>query len=171
MVCLPAPTLRLHRVSNNLSLLSSPRFWEKASALKMNEPQIQQKSNLNSIKLTIVLLIGFMLALTIGGAFFSSGSYANDQIRVMDISLIQKFLIAYKQNQGSYPLSIQGLPQGPDKYLSSFPTPPVTASNCSSAQNQYQYTTINNGQSYNLSFCLGRSVSGFHVGINTLTSN
>jgi hypothetical protein len=130
---------------------------------------VVEKQNINPIKLGVLGLIVIMLLGVTLAAFLSAQTYANDQIRISDINLLQKFLSAYKQDHGVYPISVAGKPQGSELYLQSLPTAPVAASVCSINQNQYTYSAVSSGASYSLSFCLGNTLSGFHKGVNLIT--
>jgi hypothetical protein len=113
----------------------------------------------------------FMVLVVCIWAYFSGRSRANDQIRVRDVALIEKFLESYHNDHGNYPPGVNGSPQEYQSYLEAIPLPPTTGSGCSVSDNIYQYTQVNARQSYKLTFCLGESVGNYQSGINTITSN
>lgn len=125
--------------------------------------------NYQAVKLIILAVIVALLLITVTAAFFSGKAKARDQIRAGDVSLIQKFLAAYKNNNGSYPqASSTNQAIGWEQYLEKWPTAPTPADgSCNSAENTYKYSPLNAGASYKLTFCLGQSVSNYSSGINT----
>jgi hypothetical protein len=123
---------------------------------------------MNAVKVSIAILIGFILLVTLVTSYFSAIPVANDSIRATDINLIQAFLKAYKDNEGLYPAMASNQPVGWQTYLDSWPQAPAQSSNCNAANNNYQYSAQNSRESYELSFCLGRAVAGFSKGLNNL---
>jgi type II secretory pathway pseudopilin PulG len=122
------------------------------------------------IKWLIASAIIFLLFVTALAAFGSARSRTRDQIRVNDVNLLKKFIHAYKDNHGLYPASSPlNKPLEWEGYLESMPNAPTPADgNCSDNDNQYQYTSISQGQSYQLTFCLGNSTNGLSAGNNIL---
>lgn len=122
------------------------------------------------IKLAIGLIISVLLIATIILAFFSAQSATRDRIRLKDIALIQNFLEAYKISTGVYP-SANGMnqPMGWEKYLQILPQAPVPPDGaCTHENNQYRYTTQNQRQEYQMTFCLGDSIQEYSAGLNSV---
>jgi type II secretory pathway pseudopilin PulG len=122
---------------------------------------------IDPIKIIILGLIIFFLAITSLSALISATSVAGDQIRLQEVSLIRQFLKAYKTNQGTYPPSTLNKPAGWQQYLEFLPNP-APASNCSADDNQYAYTLVPGGQKYQLEFCLHNNSGKFHSGKNSV---
>ncbi|HEX5429492.1 MAG TPA: hypothetical protein VFX17_00215 [Patescibacteria group bacterium] len=128
----------------------------------MNDSTIQKP---NPIKFAILCLLALLLVVTATAAFFAGRTRAQNQIRLSEVALIQKFLEAYKLDNGYYPAAVNNQPSSFQKYLSSLPVP-ASDSKCGSA-NQYIYEQLNSGSSYKLSFCLNSKTEGFSAGINS----
>jgi hypothetical protein len=131
-------------------------------------PFINQNSyQINPIKAAIILTMGLIICLTLATSYFKARGIASDRIRIGDITLIGKFLEAYKTNEGQYPAAVSGLPSGWEQYLEKLPTPPKASGDCSETQNKYTYAPLNDRQDYSLSFCLGRKIGDYKSGPNS----
>src|SRR5689334_4069307 len=114
------------------------------------------------MKIVIISFITGLLLVTSVMSFFYAQSRARDQIRIKDIQILQKFLNAYKANVGFYPsATASGQPTNWQEYLDELPVAPIADGSCAKAQNDYKYSTKNNGLSYELSFCLGHKTDGY----------
>lgn len=123
------------------------------------------------MKTVIFLLIVAIAAITVLVAFTSANVSANDQIRLKDISQIQKALKIYFDENGYYPQSNgAGIPSGINNYLDFWPQAPDPNNKCSWQQNTYYYIQKNSGQEYLLTFCLGRSYKEFSAGVHSADS-
>jgi hypothetical protein len=124
----------------------------------------QQNQPVNPIKFLFVLVMSFLALGVTLSAFFSGSSRARDEIRIKDVTILNQFIIAYKNNEGSYPASSNGLPLNWQKYLDSLPVAPKADGHCSNVANDYSYKALSGGQSFQLSFCLGKDAQGFPAG-------
>lgn len=122
------------------------------------------------IKLAIGLVILALLLATTAMAFFSAQTRARDQVRIADIKQIQKFLLAYKQNEGVYPIAnVSDQPRGWEEYLESYPSAPIPADGrCTQDQNTYKYTPQAQRQEFRLAFCLGKGIGEYSSGTNVI---
>lgn len=136
--------------------------------LDMNSFINQNSYQINPIKAAIILTMGLIICLTLTTAYFKARGIASDRIRVGDVALIEKFLGAYKTNEGQYPAAVDGLPSGWEQYLEKLPNPPKALGNCSETQNKYTYSPLDDRQDYSLSFCLGRKVGDYAAGPVTI---
>ncbi|OGE82898.1 MAG: hypothetical protein A3B10_02470 [Candidatus Doudnabacteria bacterium RIFCSPLOWO2_01_FULL_44_21] len=109
------------------------------------------------IEFWILIVIAVIVVLVTSLAFFSAQTEARDQIKMIDVSRIQKALKIYFDENGFYPYSNNGQPIGINNYLDFWPKPPSADSNCSSTQSDYNYVQKNNGGDFTLTFCLAKA--------------
>lgn len=90
----------------------------------------------------------------------------NDPRRLADIRQLASALELYFNDNNSYPTG--GLFQLAPNYITVVPSAPTPAGgSCSQSQNSYTY--YSSGSSYQLSFCLGASTSGYSAGVHVLS--
>lgn len=93
-----------------------------------------------------------------------------DAERLVDVIQIRSALEDYKLDHSRFPESKNGQPLALENYFSPFPEAPVpTDGNCTEYFNTYWYQVAADGQSYEMTFCLGESAGGYLAGINKLT--
>ncbi len=127
------------------------------------------------IEIIIVLaVIGLIMA-------FATLSYSNirskgrDVRRLKDISQIETALKLYAYNEHQYPASLnfgQNLigPTSSSTYMELLPqTQTPNDGACTDVQNNFIYTQTENGESYTVSFCLGKATGNFSAGPKCLT--
>lgn len=111
------------------------------------------------------------------GSFIEPSS--DDDKRILDVRRTASALELYYNAHHGYPDALNGQPVDlVPAYMTSFPTAPQTAGNCSDFFNTYWYQpmgqkTIYQGKtvysSYQMTFCLGSSADGYQAGIGKLT--
>ncbi len=106
--------------------------------------------------------VASVVLLTLNSARLKS----RDAKRLADIRVISSSLELYYDAHSTYPENLKLLEP---LYIGTIPTPPTPPDgNCTTEQNNYNYTRINKSQ-YSLTFCLGQTTSSYHLGVRTLT--
>jgi prepilin-type N-terminal cleavage/methylation domain-containing protein len=135
---------------------------------------MRPKKAFTLIELLVVIGIIGILA-TIGTAVFNnSRQKARDLRRVHDIKSIQTALTAYYTAENRYPNSLTaGQPlmgsTSSTTYMAVIPDAPTPADGDCADFNNYSYLSVNNGKSYELSFCLGGTMESINPGCNFAT--
>lgn len=118
------------------------------------------------IELLVVVAIIGLLATLSAGALGEARSRSRDAKRVSNIKQIHTALELYFNEKGSYPTSTSGI----EDYMKNIPTAPTPPDgSCTANQNSYTYNQDLNGDSYHLTYCLGRSVGRLNGGVGTMT--
>jgi hypothetical protein len=107
---------------------------------------------------------------TPNGVLVSPSASANDNQRLADIRRIMTNLELYYTDQKKYPLQATPgpIPSALAAYPGTIPTAPTPPEGtCTAAQNTYTYLSLNSGQDYNLTFCLGSITGGYAPGPHT----
>jgi type II secretory pathway pseudopilin PulG len=134
--------------------------------VKLQIPNIKFQKDSRGIAILqaiVLFLIVIIIVTTVGIAYGSAKSQAQDKQRLSDASKIAEALKLYFDINGFYPTSVDGLPKGIEAYLDFYPTPPNPNGVCTSVQT-YSYERKDSGTDYILHFCLGES------GMHTVTS-
>lgn len=117
------------------------------------------------IKSIVIIFTLVAILLTLGLAFRSARIQARDARRVADVKQIMDALKIYYDYNQKYPSVIEGQPKDITRYLEYWPQAPTPADgNCNELVNQYKYEQLANGESYKLSFCLGKGADGYAAG-------
>jgi len=105
-------------------------------------------------------------------------SASRDAMRVADIRQIQVALELFYNDNKRYPKAENSQPAASDGkptfsyYVASIPQAPEPADgSCSSDQNKFVYTQVNNGTDYSLGFCLGQAVGSYTAGPHTASAS
>ncbi len=138
------------------------------------------------IELLIVIAIIGILAAIVLVNLNSSRQKSRDAKRIADVREIMTALDIFYDDNGGYPLPATASPTGPtpsdgtnapwSSFLTMWPTAPIPADNptgstvCDLVNNQYEYTQVNSGQDYTLTFCLGATVGQYGPGVHTGSS-
>jgi type II secretory pathway pseudopilin PulG len=89
----------------------------------------------------------------------SARAKSRDAKRLADIRVISSSLELYYNAHSTYPENLKLLEP---LYIGTIPTPPTPPDgNCTTEQNNYNYTRINKSQ-YSLTFCLGQTTSSYN---------
>jgi hypothetical protein len=112
----------------------------------------------------IVCFVAVGLALLLG--FLAGKKQARDHERLSDVAKIAGALAQYKEFNQVYPESANGQPKDFSGYLEYWPEAPRPADGaCRSTDNGYYYEQLDQGNSYRLTFCLGRQTNGYGPGL------
>lgn len=93
----------------------------------------------------------------------------SDARRISDIKIIQTALELYYNDTGKYPEEIktgEPLIYGDIIYMRSIPLHPALNNEICKENNEYKYTQVNNGNSYELQYCLDEGLDSLPAGIN-----
>ncbi|HYE22325.1 MAG TPA: hypothetical protein VD998_01905 [Verrucomicrobiae bacterium] len=124
----------------------------------------QNQNGLAIIK-TVVLVTGsIILALVIFMSVMSANAKARDVRRISDIKQITDALKLYYDYNQRYPETVENQPKDITKYMQYWPQAPNADGGCTKENNQYKYQQTEGGQSYVLSFCLGKGANGYAAG-------
>jgi len=123
--------------------------------------------NFTRVQLIILILILILAASTVTFAFVNAASQALDQQVLLDVTVIREALRLDFEENGFYPNSSNGIPNGIETYLNFYPTAVLKGSCQDSA---YTYTQKLSGTDYNLNFCLGHDYNNFRAGNHTANS-
>jgi len=99
---------------------------------------------------------------------------ARDARRVSDVKQIQLALKMYYNDLGIYPTTVtpnSSIANGGTNYLLRVPSNPTPRGDNGCNDQDYQYTQLESGQGYNLSFCLGDKTDDLDAGIHSATHN
>ncbi len=112
----------------------------------------------------------------LGDAFQDSqASIDRDKIRLGSVRQIMTALELYFNEYGRYPEQLSGLTAPVENFggvsvLSEIPKAPEPPDgHCTLDQNIYSYQQLNNGQSYEIDFCLGSEYGGYAPGVHKVT--
>lgn len=125
--------------------------------------------------LVVIAIIGILATLAVV-ALQQARSRARDSKRVADVKQVQTALELFFNENGRYPTneewdsgSILSSTTG-EVFMHNIPSAPTPADgDCLEASNTYEYVQINNGSSYEISFCLGKQLSNLPDGPKCLT--
>jgi type II secretory pathway pseudopilin PulG len=148
--------------------------------------KIETSENLNSgsdspeggfgvIESTILLIMIFILGVVVLTAYSAANKAQRDAQRASDVTGLQKALQYYYEEFGEYPqASDDGQAVGVDnsftRFVSRWPNPPRPADGiCTDQTNMYVYEDINNGESYQIKFCLGDDYGNAKGGITVVS--
>jgi type II secretory pathway pseudopilin PulG len=124
------------------------------------------------ILIIICLVIFFVLLL----AYISAQSSVRDAQRVSDANQLQRALRLYYQEYGRFPEASNYVAVGVDnsfsRFVSKWPISPKPADgDCPDDYNVYAYEELNDGEQYQLLFCLGESTDRYRAGINVVNQD
>lgn len=143
------------------------------------KPPKSKKSKIISWLITIAAFIGFIVILNIIFPIIFGTISLNKKVaesrdakRVSDIKNIQQFLEFFWEDQGFYPNELkfgEALQYNDSTYMSTVPNnPKPNDGNCPN-DFEYQYELKDNGQSYELTYCLGTNTKETK-GVHTVTA-
>lgn len=99
---------------------------------------------------------------------------ARDTRRISDVKQIQLALKMYYNDTGMYPTYVtinNSIANGGTNYLLRVPSNPTPRNDNGCDDQEYQYTQLENGQGYNLTFCLGDRTDDLDGGSHSGTHN
>ena len=125
---------------------------------------------LELIILCFIVLVFLIVSLT---SYLSARVKTRDSQRLADIKQIQTALKVFYTDNGFYPeTSSFGEPKGITDYIKYWPIAPTpTDGSCDQSQNQYTYSPRASGESFEVQFCLGKSLGTFKAGQHILDPN
>ncbi len=129
--------------------------------MKINYDSSRGSALVRSIVLIAVSIVIFLVVVL---SYRSGAAQARDQRRLSDVKQIAGALKLFYDYNLKYPPSVENQPKDITKYLEFWPQAPNADGDCSREQNVYTYRQTDNGDSYVLGFCLGKSSSGFSAG-------
>ena len=139
--------------------------------------------------LIIIAIIGILAAIVLV-SLNSARQKGRDAKRIADVRQIMTALQLYFQDNAGYPLPDTASLTGPtpdegdpdwSTYMAAWPMAPIPADNpdgntdCTSTglgtgTNQYEYTQLDGGTDYTVTFCLGGVTGTYGPGIHTLSA-
>lgn len=137
------------------------------------------------VELLIVLAIIGVLAAIVLISLNSSRKGGRDARRVADMREVATALQLYFAENSGYPGPDTPSEAGPNPddgdpdwstFLGLWPQSPEPPDNpegvtdCDASNNQYTYTQINDGNDFNIVFCIGSTVNNYGPGVHTVTS-
>ncbi|MFA7702484.1 MAG: FISUMP domain-containing protein, partial [Patescibacteria group bacterium] len=142
----------------------------------MNNKLISKtKKGFTLVELIIVLaIIGIVLA-TAFISFSNARQKARDAKRVSDITQVQNTLELYFRDEGRYPASLtfgsELVGSSSNRvYMVKLPENPTPRNDNTCPDNEYSYLATNNGESYELNFCVSETTGNFASGEKCATS-
>jgi prepilin-type N-terminal cleavage/methylation domain-containing protein len=136
-----------------------------------------KKSAFTLVELLVVIAIIGLIATLSVIALGNARSKSRDSKRVSDIKQVQTALELFFSDQGRYPTSEEWNSGslyatgtfGTTTYLEHIPTSPDNADgDCSAGENLYNYYSYN-GDTYTLTFCLGKEIGSLNSGLQLAT--
>ncbi|MFA7702736.1 MAG: FISUMP domain-containing protein, partial [Patescibacteria group bacterium] len=130
------------------------------------------------IELLVVIAIIGVLATVSVIALSNARSKSRDAKRVGNMKQVQTALELFFNDNGRYPTEqewalgtlFSTTSDATTTYLQVIPTAPIPADgDCSENENELNYTPIDNGASYSISFCIGNTTGTIVPGNKTLT--
>ncbi len=116
---------------------------------------------------SVVMIVSCLIVLLIVLLGLRAGqAAARDEQRLRDVGSIAKALKTYKEYNQVYPEALNGRPKELSAYLEFWPEPPKKDGVCTKESNTYAYDQLDRGESYHLSFCLGKTSGGYPAGFN-----
>jgi hypothetical protein len=123
-------------------------------------------SGIALLKGIVMIVCLFVVAFALLFGFLAGKKQARDRERLSDVSKIAGALEQYKEFNQVYPESVSGQPKNFAGYIEYWPQAPTPADGtCKSSDNVYYYEQLDRGESYRLTFCLGKKTNGYGPGI------
>ena len=116
--------------------------------------------------LVVIAIIGILATLAVV-SLQNARSRARDAKRIADVRQMQTALELYYNDVGEYPPNISGsISQGGVTYMAVIPSAPTPPDgDCAEGDNTYSYSPVGSeNESYEISFCLGSSISNLSSG-------
>ncbi len=126
------------------------------------------------IELLVVVGIIAILSSLIVVYFNTAKMTARDSRRLADVKQIQLALKMFYNDVGIYPTTVtigSSIANGGTNYLLRVPSNPTPRADNGCADQDYQYTQLESGARYSLSFCLGDVTDDLNAGSHTATAN
>jgi len=151
--------------------------------MNIKYPQINNKSALAGftlIELLVVIAIIGILATIATIGLTSVRAKARDTKRIADVKQTQTALEVFYSDHNRYPTEdewltgslVEDTANGTTTYMAKLPVAPTIADGaCSVGDNQFDYIPINDGASYNISYCLGAPVANINSGLNCASAD
>ena len=137
----------------------------------------KNKLGFTLMELLVVIAIVAIL-LTISVIYFGNASQKKrDTQRISDITQIQNALEMYFRYESRYPDSLTfggtliGSTTSSTTYLRRIPQNPSPRNEGTCLNAEYSYASLNNGQDYQLSFCLANDTSNLLAGLKCVTAS
>lgn len=117
------------------------------------------------------IILAFLIVLLV--SYSSAHVKTRDTQRLTDIKQVQTALRVFYADNGFYPeTSVSGVPKGIENFLQYWPVAPVPADGaCTQLQNQYIYSPLISGESFEVKFCLGKTTESYKAGLHILNPN
>ncbi|MCX6792620.1 MAG: prepilin-type N-terminal cleavage/methylation domain-containing protein [Candidatus Falkowbacteria bacterium] len=135
-----------------------------------------KKNNQGFTLIELLVVIGIIAILsTLSVVYFETARMsARDARRISDVKQIQVALKMYYNDTGIYPTVItagSSISVGGTNYILRVPANPVPRNDGTCVDQEYQYTQLEGGQRYSLSFCLGDKTDDLDAGNHSATHN
>ncbi len=122
---------------------------------------------------TVIAIIGILSTLIVV-SLDNAKVAGRDSRRLTDITQLQLALKLYYNDLGYYPTAItagRSIANGANNYILRVPENPSPRTDGDCPDSGYVYSSIEDGQQYSLSFCLGDTTNDLSAGVKTATAN